>query len=137
MKYLPIAAALLVLAAAEANAICPGDRVLYLNLCWNKNSAGLPPPAAYDKPFPGAVTINTAKDMDEMASWCSPHPLAGQVLGCSFHYVHSLTPDLRYARCYIYIAPESYIRKFYGATPETVLRHEIGHCNGWPGDHQR
>lgn len=21
------------------------------------------------------------------------------------------------------------------ATPNAILRHEVGHCNGWPGDH--
>lgn len=26
-------------------------------------------------------------------------------------------------------------KTYMGATPTAVLRHEIGHCNGWSGDH--
>jgi hypothetical protein len=26
-------------------------------------------------------------------------------------------------------------KTYMGATPAAVLRHELGHCNGWSGDH--
>jgi hypothetical protein len=36
--------------------------------------------------------------------------------------------------CHILRADDETIRK-HGWTPEIVLRHEIGHCNGWRGHH--
>jgi hypothetical protein len=61
-----------------------------------------------------------------MAELCSPHRIAGKVLGCAFRFVHSLTGEVR---CYIYIAPREYLLK-HGVIPAQIRRHEIGHCNG-------
>jgi hypothetical protein len=36
--------------------------------------------------------------------------------------------------CHILIAPLKELQKS-GYTLDTIRRHEIGHCNGWPGDH--
>ena len=88
----------------------------------------------YDKPFAGALIDNTAFDMADMADLCSPHPHAERLLGCSVRFMLNNRP-----RCYIYIAADSYLKKYkeYGITAEAVRRHEIAHCNGWPGHHPR
>src|SRR5262245_15585357 len=61
----------------------------------------------YDKPFPGRLTENTARDMDRLADLYSPNPQAASALGCSVRYQHSLTGE---PRCYIYLAPDYYLR---------------------------
>jgi len=70
--------------------------------------------------------------MDEMADVCAPNPKAHIAMGCAIHFVHSVTG--KPTRCYIYIAPDYYLKR-WNITTEAVRRHEIAHCNGWPGYH--
>jgi hypothetical protein len=116
---------------------CDPPFVWYQGECHPAASPFVPPPAIYDGKYVGRKTINVAKDMKEMADFCYPADQADRVLGCAFRFVDRVTGDARDTRCYIYLAPESYIRTQYRglATPENVLRHELAHCNGWPGDH--
>jgi hypothetical protein len=79
------------------------------------------------------LVVIVAQSLDEMAELCYPHPRAGKLLGCSFHFFHSVTSK---PRCYVYIAPEFWLAH-NGVTVEQVRRHELAHCNGWPGDHPR
>jgi hypothetical protein len=37
--------------------------------------------------------------------------------------------------CRVVIAPEPDAKRV-GLTRDILLRHEIAHCNGWPGDHR-
>ena len=65
--------------------------------------------------------------MDEWATMCKPHPQAGRIRGCNFHVL---------GYCNIYVAPVEYLEKSRD-TVENIVKHEIGHCNGWPWNHPR
>lgn len=82
------------------------------------------PPVEFDRPYTGKLTVETVATREELK------PICGSVftqftLACAFR-----RPD----SCRIVIVEESII-KAYRWTRELVMRHEIGHCNGWPGDH--
>jgi hypothetical protein len=58
----------------------------------------------------------------EMIVLCPKTPAFGYPrLGCSYRYETS---------CAVFMATDEMIRAA-GHDPRTVLRHEIGHCNGW------
>jgi hypothetical protein len=129
-RHLITAALLLALTvpAAAVEAIqCTKDG----DVCWvGKLNAEALPPKYYDHPFDGEVIENTV-DMKEMDRLCKPRRNPEVIpLGCAFHY--SNQPK----SCYILIAPLAVLQK-HRLVPETVRRHEIAHCNGWPWYHPR
>jgi hypothetical protein len=69
----------------------------------------------------------TRGDKEVMTKECpkTPFPITP---GCSHEY-----PSSNF--CHVFIASDE-ILKAVGWTYETVRRHEIGHCNGWPADHR-
>ena len=81
------------------------------------------PPAVYDRPFSGKLTIRHVS-RDEANRICKAHitTRTGRVAGCSMPMGK---------RCIIIINADTLYDK------AAVLRHEIAHCNGWPGDHRR
>jgi len=84
------------------------------------------PPPEYDHPFTGKLEVHYLNDGAlEIKAHC-PANKYGQRLGCA--------TIIRPEYCQIYIGPIDELET-YGLTDITVLRHEIGHCNGWPGDH--
>jgi hypothetical protein len=84
------------------------------------------PPPEYDHPFSGKLEVHYLDDGAlEIKAHC-PANMYGQRLGC-------MTIN-RPGYCQIYIGPIDELET-YGLTDITVLRHEIGHCNGWPGNH--
>jgi hypothetical protein len=85
------------------------------------------PPAEYDHPYDGELELRRMSPK-EIGISCpaAAHSKIGAALACAFVFTGS---------CSIYMAPDADIRKF-GLTPEIVLRHELAHCNGWPGDHR-
>jgi hypothetical protein len=89
----------------------------------------LVPPEQYDHPFrgPGELRIIDAASQDEVRQWCptAVFPKAG-AFGCA-----SSKPW----GCQVAIASEADL-KTVGLTRGMVLRHEVAHCNGWPGDHR-
>jgi hypothetical protein len=84
------------------------------------------PPAEYDHPYKGEVKIWRSASQDEIKSKCPPSAFPYH-LGCG--------GPRSSGECHILMADDETIRK-HGWTPEIVLRHEIGHCNGWPVDHK-
>jgi hypothetical protein len=80
------------------------------------------PPVEFDHPYEGNL-IEVRADKDEIASSC---PEISR-LGCAWR--------INSQWCRIVIANDDIIEAA-GLTFEIVRRHEIGHCNGWPGDHQ-
>jgi hypothetical protein len=50
----------------------------------------------------------------------------GVALACAL-----VEPD----RCRVILAPEADVKAF-GLPIDLIMRHEIAHCNGWPGDHE-
>ena len=110
---LPLAALLTVLAIGSANAQY-GLQTL--------------PPVKFDHPYAGKLTIKVMPNDQAMWAAC-PRSIAkyGASSGCAFPSVGS---------CLIYVRDQAWYRKqggigYYNA----LLRHEIGHCNGWGADH--
>lgn len=89
------------------------------------------PPARYDHPYTGPAIIRQVS-MSELAYRC--HGYWGIVtdqiaMGCSW-----FDSDTRIPICVIYIPTLDEVTL---ELQQRVLRHEIGHCNGWPGNHPR
>lgn len=82
------------------------------------------PPKQYDHPYTeGTLTIEEVDSVPELLAVCKLKQ--ARALGCAFP---------RAGSCRIVLVRESVI-KSYNWTRALMLRHEIGHCNGWPGDH--
>ena len=80
-----------------------------------------PPPPRYDQPYAGKLTITTAAAMADVAKAC-PAAL-GTVVACA-------TWNKPPGTCRIVILTDSGLRAA-GFTTRAVMRHELGHCNGW------
>jgi len=76
------------------------------------------PPPQYDHPFDGELIIVTAPDLDTLRMACR-----WDVRGCAQLYGRS---------CTVIMPPETWGDR---QDREEVLRHEIGHCNGWPAQY--
>jgi hypothetical protein len=75
------------------------------------------PPAEFDHPYPGPVKINFVKSLEEIKAACKrPDASACQ---------HRSQPG-----CVITMLEHDVLRA-KGGDPDTTLRHEVGHCNGW------
>jgi hypothetical protein len=84
------------------------------------------PPVEYDHPYKGKLTIERSTSQSEIRLNC-PYSAFRYHLGCA-------KPTAE-GGCYILMADDDTIRKA-GWLPEIVLRHEMGQCDGWPGDHR-
>jgi hypothetical protein len=78
------------------------------------------PPLAYDHAYKGKLEIfrSTAAEVKER---CAPYSSA-YVHACALSFNH-------FTECQIYINEET---RYDVAS---IIRHETGHCNGWPGNH--
>jgi hypothetical protein len=85
-----------------------------------QNSSAIPPPE-YDFPFKGKLTIERTSYQHVVRQNCSYSPFP-YLLGCA---------RLRGEECYILMMDDAFLNKM-NYPPEIVLRHEMGHCNGWP-----
>jgi hypothetical protein len=81
------------------------------------------PPTEYDRTYNGALTITIVPSLDALHQDCRVH--IPKMLGCSFK-----SP----LGCVIIMVKDDIIRE-NGWTTGLLLRHEMGHCNGWPADH--
>jgi hypothetical protein len=82
------------------------------------------PPIEYDKPYVGKLTIRRLDSEEAVMAAC---PKSKSKYGCA-HIKDTLTCDL-------FIGNDSVLKAGH-TTYAYVLRHELGHCNGWPGDHK-
>jgi hypothetical protein len=90
---------------------------------------GTLPPIEFDRPFDGTLTIITAKSLEKVRELCvNTGPFS--VLGCAKRRIPIAAP----VECTIVIVSDDVLLR-RGLTFELVHRHEIGHCNGWPGTH--
>jgi hypothetical protein len=86
------------------------------------------PPVEYDKPYTGTLTVIKPRTGDELDALCGKvSPPGYRGIGCAF-------PNLVDGSCVIIIRENDALAAA-GLDPAVVLRHEIGHCNGWPADH--
>ena len=84
------------------------------------------PPAEYDHPYKGELFEWTVKDQAELRAMCPNTKFnLGFALACTMP---------QGGRCWMFLVPDDEIKKFFPL--DLVKRHEIAHCNGWPGDHR-
>jgi hypothetical protein len=82
------------------------------------------PPVEYDHPFKGILIFSEGHDQDTMRRLCRVTTLTVPLPAC----VVAKTDDW----CVIVVAAPD-----QGSDPrDLVIRHEIGHCNGWSADHR-
>lgn len=86
------------------------------------------PPPYYDRPYLGRLTVDTVPTQRALAEVC---PAAAartpNLIGCAKRN-HEGTD------CRIILVSDSLIIAL-GSTRARIMRHELGHCNGWPADH--
>jgi hypothetical protein len=84
------------------------------------------PPAEYDHPYEGDLTIKIVATLEELYALCGlKEDITPNALACAFPSSNS---------CIFLLVSDEIMRK-RGWTTGLLFRHEIGHCNGWPGDH--
>ena len=94
-------------------------------LAWNKTR--IVPPIEYDYPFPGDLRIARVDSEAAVRIACAGADFkSGYAMACNYRW--------GWHRCDVFIAADEVLATV-GLTYEVALRHEIGHCNGWPGDH--
>jgi hypothetical protein len=85
------------------------------------------PPLEYDHPYPGNIQMIIGKNDAEMLKYCPNQP--------AFNYPRVACTYRTQDTCIIVMATEFMIRG-HGFDPKIVIRHERGHCNGWPPNHE-
>ena len=112
----------------------PGRSYYETNSCRSRHARGYlssdgterHSPVEFDFLYMGRLVIDRSSSQDEIKRRCPPTTFPYH-LGCG-----GPQPG---GWCHILMADDETIRK-YGWTPEIVLRHEMGHCNGWTLDHK-
>jgi hypothetical protein len=88
------------------------------------------PPVEYDHPYTeGKLWVIVVDSQADVRDKCESTRLLDVAIACSHQ---KSDPSIK--GCRIVIANKEIIEAA-GYTYEAVMRHEIGHCNGWPGDH--
>jgi hypothetical protein len=80
------------------------------------------PPAQFDHPYTGKLTILKPDDYALIRVVCSD---AADPIACAFRTYDTTTGET--LACVIMLGPAA-------QNDERALRHEIGHCNGWRHD---
>ena len=86
------------------------------------------PPAQYDHAYDGKLIIGRVQSSAEVRQHC---PAAQWAPGFDAACARRLTD---YPICYVVMLEDKELIA-RGFNPAHVLRHEIGHCNGWNGNH--
>lgn len=81
------------------------------------------PPIEYDHPFKGKVKITVVDNEAEMQTACGM-PGVVYLMGCA---------HLDGKVCVIHLRDEETLRRNRRTRLDILLRHEVGHCNGWRG----
>lgn len=81
------------------------------------------PPVKFDRPYEGQLTIVKFKDYSLLRTICHKDITVDAIACTLFTYDNSTNGS-----CLIMLGPKAW-------NDERLLRHEIGHCNGWPNDH--
>jgi hypothetical protein len=82
------------------------------------------PPPEYDHPYSGKLEIHFLPEKEFVTACPSPPGLFRTA--CTQRYAD---------RCIIRLRPDVDIDKYPFLADVIVVRHEIGHCNGWPPNH--
>lgn len=85
------------------------------------------PPVEYDHAYKGMLIVETVATREELRTQCGA-AFGPWTLGCAWRSTYPADS------CRIIMVDEK-VMKAFGWRRDMILRHEIGHCNGWPGDH--
>jgi hypothetical protein len=85
-------------------------------------SQSIPPPE-FDKPYEGRLIQQIVDTDEELARYCGPIVPGYNRYGCAY-----VLP--KWNLCVIYMLPGDILHA-RGVSLSEVLRHELGHCNGW------
>ena len=94
------------------------------------NDATWNPPARFDHPFVGELQV-LKLDQIQVALMCATMlgvPFDNYMQGCS----ERIVLESGKVKCTVIIPKTRVLR----ASPKAILRHELGHCNGWGRDHE-
>jgi hypothetical protein len=97
-----------------------------------KGPQRLMPPAKYDHAYRGELSVTYVESQKDIVRLCPKTGFALK-LGCAY-MTSPQAADGAYAKCRVILVDDGVVRAG-GHLPETVYRHEIAHCNGWPDDH--
>jgi hypothetical protein len=84
------------------------------------------PPAEFDHEYAGVLTVHRGTQQEMLAQCPSKSNPGYYSLGCSRRFFDGAT-------CVVYIAKDIMLQAA-GWPYDLVLRHELGHCNGWHHD---
>lgn len=95
---------------------------------WAQGGWGrLLPPEEFDHPFDGHVSVWIATQDAIRRHHC---PRATFNLGVALACMQKVA-----GTCYIFKVTDDELKQL-GLDPDVVMRHEVGHCNGWGPDHR-
>src|SRR3989442_7646776 len=83
------------------------------------------PPAEFDKPYTGKLIIRrfeTEEEIERICKGSAKYACAARVADGS--------------ACYLFVGNDNVLKRNH-VPYEFMLRHELGHCNGWTKDHER
>lgn len=88
------------------------------------------PPARYDHAYTGKLLLQKLPQakVQKACQWLFARYGMKDTTSFQQHGCAKAFPD----SCIVITIDKTYM----GATPAAVLRHELGHCNGWSGDHE-
>ena len=81
------------------------------------------PPAEFDHEYKGQLVVTKWNDYSLIQLICKETKNA---IACSYRTYDSVSGET--LSCLIMLGPVAH-------NDERALRHEMAHCNGWPGDH--
>jgi hypothetical protein len=117
IRLTTLLAAMLLASSAQAQIGCHG--------CNLPQSTFILPPAKFDHAYDGKLTVISVNSDTALRVACRwPGTSHSEKFACAERGI---------GRCVIYLHEDEFRR--LGWNRETVLRHEIGHCNGWEEDH--
>lgn len=88
------------------------------------------PPARYDRAYTGKLTVRYLPQK-QVVSACADLFAKYKVAAKSFPNQRGCAAITSKTSCTVIVIDKT----FALATPKAVVRHEVGHCAGWPADH--
>jgi hypothetical protein len=82
------------------------------------------PPPEFDREYKGQLVVTKWNDYSLIRLICKDNPTA---IACSYRTYNSITGEN--ISCLVMLGPMAW-------SDERVMRHELGHCNGWTNKHE-
>ncbi|RWL14895.1 MAG: hypothetical protein EOR57_31610 [Mesorhizobium sp.] len=95
-----------------------------------KHDASWNPPARFDNAYTGKLTV-IKLPQKQVVTACAKLFASYKVAAKSSFTQRGCAAITGKTSCTVIVIDKPYAL----ATPKAVLRHELGHCNGWPANH--